>query len=372
MSDIHLHIISFDVPFPVDYGGVIDVFYKALELAKFGVKVHLHCFEYGRGKAEALEKTFYEVHYYKRDITRKHLFKSLPYIVSTRTSELLVDNLLKDDFPILMEGLHTAILLKDKRLKDRKMLVRAHNIEHDYYLNLSRAENNLFRKFFFYIESVKLAIFEKVLANADHILAISTNDFEYFSSKFRNVELIPAFHPYQKVESISGRGNYVLYHGNLSVPENTRSALFLITSVFKDMGVPFVIAGSNPPANLVNLVNQVPNVKLVVQPTDKELSELIKNAHINIAVTFQSTGLKLKLLNSLYNGRFCVVNDKMLTGSRLDPLCQVENEPDKMKQLILSLLSEDFTVEMKTKREKVLNSFYENAEYAKQLIRLIS
>lgn len=372
MSDIHLHIISFDVPYPADYGGVIDVYYKALELAKCGVKVHLHCFEYGRGKAEALEKTFYEVHYYKRDINRKNLFKSLPYIVSTRTSEILVNNLLKDDFPILMEGLHTAILLKDKRLMGRKMLVRGHNIEHDYYLNLSRAENNLFRKFFFYIESIKLAIFEKVLAKADHILAISTKDFEYFSGKFHNVELIPAFHSYQKVESIPGRGSYALYHGKLSVPENARVARFLITSVFKDLGVPFVIAGYNPPTSLVNLVDQVPNVQLVIRPTDNELSELVKDAHINVAVTFQSTGLKIKLLNSLYNGRFCVVNDKMLSGSRLDSLCRVENDPDKMKQLILKLLSEDFTVNMKTEREKVLDSFYKNAEYAKQLIRLIS
>ncbi len=27
-SGEHIHLISFDVPFPADYGGVIDVFYK--------------------------------------------------------------------------------------------------------------------------------------------------------------------------------------------------------------------------------------------------------------------------------------------------------------------------------------------------------
>ena len=25
-SDIHLHIVSFDIPYPANYGGVIDVF----------------------------------------------------------------------------------------------------------------------------------------------------------------------------------------------------------------------------------------------------------------------------------------------------------------------------------------------------------
>ncbi len=34
MVEQHLHIISFDVPAPPDYGGVIDVYYKAKALAE--------------------------------------------------------------------------------------------------------------------------------------------------------------------------------------------------------------------------------------------------------------------------------------------------------------------------------------------------
>jgi len=137
MSDIHLHIVSFDVPYPANYGGVIDVFYKAKALTEHGVKVHLHCFEYGRKKSPELENLFYEVHYYKRDISKKHLFKSNPYIIETRISEKLVRNLLKDNYPILLEGLHTTGLLFDKRLKFRKRIVRTHNIEHEYYTLIS-------------------------------------------------------------------------------------------------------------------------------------------------------------------------------------------------------------------------------------------
>jgi hypothetical protein len=46
----HLHIICLNVPFPVDYGGVFDLFYKLPALHDQGVKIHLHCFEYGRGE----------------------------------------------------------------------------------------------------------------------------------------------------------------------------------------------------------------------------------------------------------------------------------------------------------------------------------
>ena len=34
-SDPELNIVSFDVPYPPDYGGVIDVFYKIKELIFF-------------------------------------------------------------------------------------------------------------------------------------------------------------------------------------------------------------------------------------------------------------------------------------------------------------------------------------------------
>lgn len=64
--DKHLHLVSFDIPYPTNYGGVIDVFFKIKELYKAGIKVHLHSFEYGREHAEELEKWCYSVDYYPR------------------------------------------------------------------------------------------------------------------------------------------------------------------------------------------------------------------------------------------------------------------------------------------------------------------
>ena len=206
MSDLHLHIISFDIPYPANYGGVIDVFYKARALAEKGVKVHLHCFQYGRKPQETLEKMFHQVHYYKRDISRKHLFKSIPYIVSSRLSAELVSNLRQDNYPILMEGLHTSGLLEERKLAGRKRIVRTHNIEHEYYQNLAKVESDIFKKYYFYNEAVKLKRYERVLAKADLLLAISRNDADYFSGKFDHVDFIPAFHPFQQVSSKAGKG----------------------------------------------------------------------------------------------------------------------------------------------------------------------
>jgi hypothetical protein len=372
MSDLHLHIISFDIPWPANYGGVIDVFYKAKALAEHGVKVHLHCFEYGRKQQKVLEATFFEVRYYKRDISKKHLFKNQPYIVSTRDSELLVKHLLEDDYPILMEGIHTSNLLHDKRLKKRVKLVRTHNIEHDYYLNLSRVEKDPFKKYYFYNESVKLARYEKTLSRADALLCISENDFQYFSKKFSNVILVPAFHPYREVTSQTGKGKYVLYHGNLSVPENANAVRYLIDEVFKDLNIPFVVAGLKPSRALSTLIQNTPNLKLVANPDDEKLNTLIREAQINVSVTFQVTGLKLKLLNNLYQGRFCLVNSAMLSGSQLDALCEFSDHPLDMKRKIQRLMTESFSSPVIEHRKKVLGSLYNNGYNVDRIISLIS
>ncbi|MEP7128815.1 MAG: mannosyltransferase, partial [Chitinophagales bacterium] len=62
-----LHIISFNVPYPPDYGGVMDVFYKIKALHDSGIKIKLHCFEYGRKESDVLNQLCDEVFYYKRE-----------------------------------------------------------------------------------------------------------------------------------------------------------------------------------------------------------------------------------------------------------------------------------------------------------------
>ncbi len=371
MSDLHIHIVSFDIPYPANYGGVIDVFFKAKFLAEKGVKVHLHCFEYGRKPHKALAKIFYMVHFYERDISKKLVFKSIPYIVSSRDSESLVENLLKDDYPILMEGLHTSSLLSDERLAGRKLFVRAHNVEHEYYQHLAKVETDLFKRYYYSNEATKLKRYEKILHKADLILAISENDKAYFKKHYENVIFIPAFHPFKVINSKMGKGEYVLYHGNLSVAENINAVNFLLENVFNELEIPFIVAGLNPTKQLRNQINKMPHVQLMGNPDDHHLQELIENAHINVSITAQKTGLKLKLLNNLYNGRFCLVNDKMLSGSKLDELCVIANNEATLKRKIKSLFKKDFNEAAIKEREQVLGSMYNNGHNVDRIIELI-
>src|SRR5271157_1573882 len=137
-SKKEVDIVAFDIPYPPNYGGVIDVFFKIKAFKTAGVKVNLHCFEYGRKQSQELDSICEKVFYYKRDISKTNLFRRWPYIVVTRSSGELINNLLKTHNPILFEGLHSCYYLDDKRLKKRRKIVRTHNIEHDYYQNLAK------------------------------------------------------------------------------------------------------------------------------------------------------------------------------------------------------------------------------------------
>jgi len=369
VSDTKIHIISFDIPYPPNYGGVIDVFYKIKELQKRGIGVILHCYEYGRERSEELLEICSEVHYYPRKLGRQNLFKKNPYIVVSRNSDELLQRLVQDDFPIVFEGLHSCYYLSHDALADRLKIVRTHNIEHDYYRNLAEAESSIFKRYYFYNEANKLERFEHVLEHADHIACISKPDQAYFDRKYGKTTLVSAFHPFGEVETSSHVEEQAVYHGNLSVPENNKAAIWLVQEVFNDLNIPLVIAGNDPSAELIQAVKEHPHISLQANCTTSEIHELVRNAKINVLPTFQATGIKLKLLAALYMGQFCVVNTPMIQDTGLERLCHVADTPEEMKRTLRELFVQDYTEN--NFRSEVLNTCFTNERSSEALMSLL-
>ena len=367
-----IHLISFDIPLPADYGGVVDVLYKIKSLHQIGVKIILHCFEYNGKKQNRLLETYCEkVNYYPRKKSWTNLFSTIPFIVNTRKNESLINELCKDNFPILFEGIHCCYYLTDPRIQYRIKVVRAHNIEHQYYGCLAFNEPTFLKKIFFYIESIKLRWYEKTLHQADAILAISESDQSYFVAHYANVYLINAFHLNNEVTSLTGQGNYCLYHGNLSVNENSDAIKYLVELVFKDMHTRLVVAGKNPSKELISFCKQFPNIELIANPDDETLFEIIQSAQINIIYSFQSAGMKLKLLNVLFQGRFCVANRISLSNADLKPLViQAETAID-FKNQIKTLMTQFFTEDEIMLRRDLLKNGYNNIDNALSILNLI-
>lgn len=366
-----VQLIAFNIPYPPDYGGIIDIFYKVKALSECGVSVYLHCFEYDRPQASELEKYCAKVFYYKRRRGVRYQFSAKPYIVTTRANNQLLSNLSENKSPILFEGLHTCFYLDHHLLSQHLRLVRTHNVEHEYYLNLAQSEPNLFKKLFFRVEACKLKRYEKVLKNASHLLCISPNDNYYFDHHYKNSHFIPAFHPFSEIKSQTGRGKYILFHGNLSVSENLQAVEFLLKNVFSQIKQEVIIAGKNPTERLIQKIKQYPNIQLIPNPEHEQMEALIRNAHICLIPTFQDTGLKLKLLASLFSGRFCLTNTPMVHKTGLEHLCRIADNANEMISLIKELFEQDFTSEEIEKRKVILEDAFSNKRNAMKIIHIL-
>jgi hypothetical protein len=369
----HLHIISFDVPYPVSHGGFYDLFYKITALHQQGIRIHLHCFENEREQQPELEQYCTEVHYYPRQCGHKGFSHKLPYIVASRISTKLEEVLLKDSYPILLEGVHCTFLLHNEKFSNRKIILRLHNVEYQYYRQLFRSCPSLFRKAYYLYESKLLKQYEATIANKAMILAVADKDARTYRQEFgaRNIASLPVFLPFNDISSPEGIGCFCLYHGNLSVPENEKAALWLLKKVFNDLKVPLVIAGKNPSPKLERIALQHPHACLVGDPSEQEMQDMIGKAQINILPSFNNTGIKLKLLNALFNGRHCVVNDATVQSTGLESACHIGTNANAFKSLIMQLYYQPFAEEEIRLRQKLLLSNFDNNRNAQRLIQWI-
>lgn len=375
LEKLKLHIISMDVPYPANYGGVIDVFHKLRCLKKHGVNVILHCFEYGRGEQNKLKDLADEVHYYERSTTLFKQISKIPYIVKSRLSQELTHRLLQDDFPILMEGLHSTGILLDDRFDKRLTIFRESNIEHDYYSGLAKAERNWIRKLYFHLEARKLKTYENILRKTKHMLIVSEADTAYFKKKFpdNDITYLPSFHANDKLTISLSKVEkpFILFHGNLSVRENIAAFYTLADAGIFDLAYQFIVAGLNPSERLIADISGKKNIQLVISPDEKTMNNLIQDAQIHLLYTNQPTGLKLKLINVLYAGKYIICNQYMLAGTgELKQLVTIAKNPEDFKQHIEDLIDRPFNEELLSMRKVHLKPF-DNEQKTLKLISII-
>jgi glycosyltransferase involved in cell wall biosynthesis len=357
----YLHIVTHDVPYPADYGGVVDCFNMIKWLHKTGIKIHLHCFFKNRPEQKELEKYCETVEYYKRKKIAG-ISLVLPFIISSRRDNRLLKNLQKDKVAILFYGTHCTYNLYKNRLNDRQVFLRLLNIEHIYYDYLAKHESYFFKKLYYNIEAKLLKKYEANIANKATVFTISTQDTAIYQQLYhpKNIHFLPAFLPQDYVHSKIGKGSYCLYQGNLSVNENEKAALWLTENVFITLKIPLIIAGKNPSEKLKEIAKNYNNVSIVESPTDENMQLLIANAQINILPSFNNTGIKLKLFNALFNGRHCLVNLAGVDGSGLNELCNIGETTEEFKKEVLFLFDKPFAETAMQRRGAALKKLYNN------------
>ena len=365
MTDKRIHIVAFDVPYPADYGGVIDVYYRVKALYELGFKITLHCFEYGRGKQTHLDEITEKTHYYKRQKSFLNGFNKRPFIVSSRRSKELLNRLLEDEYPVLFEGLHTTWCLENKAIQKRVTYVRTHNVEHDYYSGLAKKAGFL-KKIYFQQEANKLKKYESILNYSTKIFAISEKDATHFNKVSENVSVLPAcFDTFQNT-ALNSTEKYALFHGKLSVSENEEAAVWIIENIWKKEKtlLPLKIAGKDASNRLLELAHQN-NITVISNPSEEEMNELISKARIHVLVSDQATGVKLKLLTSIQSSGHVVVNPLMIEGTDLSHLCSVCENGSEFVSKIQEIQEEELSKAAFDQRNHFLKTNFNTLENCK-------
>ncbi|MEP6584527.1 MAG: mannosyltransferase [Ginsengibacter sp.] len=280
---------------------------------------------------------------------------------------------MKDDFPVLLEGIHCTYFLFRNELKGRKVIVRLHNVEYQYYRGLANSSKNILKKLYFVVESRLLKKYERDISNKAVFLAVSEMDKQVYIEEFasKNIDYLPVFLPFNEVSSKAGRGTYCLYHGNLSVPENEKAVLWILKNVFNSLTIPFVIAGKNPSKYLHRISLQNKNVCLVANPSQPEMDDLIKKAHVHILPSLNKTGIKIKLLNALFNGKFILTNNAAVEGTGVSGLCEIAESGEEYKKILSHLFKKPFSENDIANRSEILFAIYNNEINVKQLMQWI-
>jgi len=345
-------------------------------LKNAGIAIALHYFTYNeRGTPPELNEFCEEVHVYPRNARASGLSSRLPYIVSSRINDQMLAALRRDRDPVLLEGLHCTGILSGLDLSGRKIVVRMHNDESKYYRQLAHSERGLLRKLFFLRESRLLRNYSYNLPHECVYACISQADIKTLREKFglpRTI-FLPAFPNWQTVSGQEGVGSLCLYHGNLSVAENEAAAIWLLRRVFVKLKMPLVIAGKKPSRRLQKLAHLCQHTCLIPNPSEKQMDDLVRKAHINVLPSFSSevTGIRLKLLHALYEGRHCVANRAMVEGTGLESACHIGNSADAFASIISQLSRHPFTHEEIRLRKELLETTYNNERNTEQLIQYL-
>ena len=362
-----IQIVAFNNPFPPNFGGAIDMFYKLKALKELGIDIYLHVFYDDRIDISGLKPLCKSIYIYKKQKNLIKHFSLIPYSSNTRISKLLEKRLSSLNAPILFESLRTVAILRKKVFK-QKVAIRCHNIEHEYSWGLSKSSSSYIMKVANFIEGYKQKYFEPIVHKADVLFAISNYDYNYFLKTYKKKTIyLPVFQGCIDVAGKNGFGKYALYHGDLSIADNVKSAIFLI-NVFESLNIPLKCASSTKVKSLINEIDKHENISFHYIEESGDLDKLIEGAHINVLYSFQRSGTKLKVFNALFKGRHCIVNENIVDDLEVLQLCEVAENKIEYQKAVEKLIKKEFVVSAKL--EKVLDK-YNSKKNAEKIIKYL-
>lgn len=377
-----LNVISGYVPCPNTTGDAQQTYWLLEALFAAGIEVHLHTFSEQVSNVDAgikgapgtqLSKICSSVNTYPTNQGHRNFSFSAPYATAKYQNDQLENELASNNYPILIEGMGPSGLALSKALASRKIWVRLLTYAPAYFRYLQERSTTPLKKLFYQREAVlSKKILKKINQRVSWIVTSSANkqtlDDLFLGS---NIQILAPFTSNSnQITSKTGLGNYCLFQGNLSDAATHKTARWLLTHVFHNLKVPFVIIGNDPSPSLIALAHMQPHTCIVANPSSSERHDMIEKAQIIIQPSFIKFGTDEALLEGIKKGRHCLTNSKT-TSSNFGACYHQGASADAFQEIIIQLYHHPFSEEEIETRKKLVATEKPNDLLAKECSTII-
>jgi hypothetical protein len=373
-----LNIISGNLPCPNTLGDAQQTYWLIEALSGSGIQVHLFTFSDPDSKINTattaqLSKICSSVKTYPINQGHRNFSFSAPYATSRYLNNQLINDLNENNFPILIEGLGPSELALSSALANKNIWVRLLTYAPRYFRYLQERSSAPLKKLFYQREAV---LSKKILKKINQrVTWIVTSDIDKktLADSFLggNIQILAPFNnSNSSVSSKTGLGNYCLFQGNLSDAATHKTARWLLTHVFHNLKVPFVITGNNPSPSLVALAHSQPHTCIVANPSSAERQDMIEKAQIVIQPCFVKDGTDEALMEGIKRGRHCLTNTKLVNNSLAASYHQ-GSSANAFQEIIIQLYHHPFSEEEIETRKQLMALEKTNDMLAKECATII-
>ena len=373
-----INIISGHIPCPSTLGDAQQTYWLLEALVAAGIEVHLYTYSKSDSTIDTtnnhqLSKICSSIKSYPVNEGHRNFSFSAPYATGKYLNARLINDIKENNFPILIEGMGPCGLALSTELAHRKIWVRLLTYAPNYFKYLQERSSAPLKKLFYQREAVlSKRILKKINERVSWIVTDDTNK-KLLANLFLGGAiqiLAPFVSSSNDITSKTGLGNYCLFQGNLSDAATHKTASWLLTHVFHNLKVPFVITGNNPSPTLVTLAHSQPHTCIVGNPSSTELQDMIEKAQIIIQPCFIKQEADEALLEGIKKGRHCLTNTK--TASNALGACYHQgSSANAFQEIIIQLYHHPFSEEEIETRKQLIAVEKTNDILAKECATII-
>jgi len=373
-----LNVISAQIPSPNSLGDAQQTYWLLEALFAAGIELRLYTFTEQDTNIDPttnaqLSKICSSVSTYPIHQGHRNFSFSAPYATAKFQNDQLEKDLASNNYPILIEGMGPSGLALSQVLASRKIWVRLLTYAPTYFRYLQERSIAPLKKLFYQREAIlSKRILKKINQRVSWIVT-SSAEKQTLDDLFLggNIQILAPFTSSSNhITSKTGLSNYCLFQGNLSDAATHKTARWLLTHVFHNLKVPFVITGNDPAPSLTTLAHLQPHTCIVANPSSSERQDMIEKAQIIIQPSFIKLGADEALLEGIKKGRHCLTNSKT-TSSSLDACYHQGASANAFQEIIIQLYHHPFSEEEIETRKKLIATEKTNEVLAKECTTII-